>query len=363
MKPLLGIPERQLTQVRNLTPFAGFPCCKMGPGRVFFDTVVIKGTFDLVPGRLALSAAQAPVLAADEPFDPDAGSRSSLRRAGEVLAYKPGADVLVTGTAKAPGGVPAPAWDTSVTVTGKRGTILRHALQAVGPRAWQHRTVRGWALSDPEPAAEAPIRYELGYGGAYRDREGAWRMHEPNPSGTGFFDPGALDRDRSYPAPRWQSRAHPVTAMSAPVPLAGYGPVPRPWASRLRYAGTYDEAWERKAREDAGAGLPIDYPADFDSRFFQCAPPELAASEPLAGDEAIALAGLVAGDPRFEARLPGIAVKARLFTGSGPWVEQAVPLDTVHVDLDAAAVHLCWRLSLDHRLGVKAAVFFPEDRS
>ena len=42
----------------------------------------------------------------------------------------------------------------------------------------------------------------------------------------------------------------------------------------------------------------------------------------------------------------------------GALSERALPLDTVHVDLDAATMSLCWRLSLDAALDIQAAMIF-----
>jgi hypothetical protein len=39
---------------------------------------------------------------------------------------------------------------------------------------------------------------------------------------------------------------------------------------------------------------------------------------------------------------------------------KGLPLDTVHLDLDAATVSLCWRLTLDQALDIRAALFVTE---
>lgn len=363
-RPLLRVPRPRLEIVKNLTPFPHFQIQKMGPGRRFFDTVTVKGTFTLGPDGLAIAERQSPILCADRHLDPARASRSSIEFAGDVVLVKAGTDVLVTGTARSPGGKALTGWDVAVVVRGRAGTVLRHTLQVTGPRTWEHRALRGWTLSDPGPAVSVPIRYELAYGGAYVDPSSdpespRWIVHKPNPSGTGFFDEGALDRSRPHPGPQWQLHNHAVTAMNREVPLAGLGPVGRSWSSRYRYAGTYDRAWEDKTREDAAQGLVPDYPADFDVRFFQCAHPALWTAEPLAGDEHVGLSGLAggAGDTVFQ--LPCVRLPVRVLSGEGQWHDQGMPLDTVHIHLGApggALVHLCWRLTLDPERDLKAAV-------
>jgi hypothetical protein len=360
------IPEPRLQSVTNRTPFELFQCDKMGVGRRFFDTVVLKGTFALAPGELELAEEQQPIALADEPWDLANAERSSLKHAGEVLLTKPSTDVIVTGTARSPGGEPRKEWDCAVEVRRGGETKLAGRAHALGPRFWRHTSAKGWALTEPEPTLEVPIRYELAYGGAYvvppEEGEGApaeptWVVHRPNPSGTGFFDERALDTAREYPAPQWQTRAHPVTSPNREAPLAGFGPVARPWASRLHYAGTYDEAWIKQTREEVAQGLPSDYAADFDPRFFQCAHPDLIAPSYLEGDEEIVLTGLMPGDGPYALQLPAVRVFAALVDGKKEAHPlKRLPLDTVHLDLDAATVSLCWRLTLDQARDIHAAL-------
>jgi hypothetical protein len=362
------IPAPRLRSVENETPFALFQCDKMGVGRKFYDTVVLKGTFNLVQGSLTLGEEQADIALVDEPWDPTAAERSSLKHAGEALLLKPSTDVIVTGTARAPGGAARQDWDAAIEVRRGGETRLAYSAQALGPRRWRHTAAKGWVLTDPEPTLEVPIRYELAYGGAYQAppsqqaegqaaAEPAWVVYAPNPSGTGFFDERALDTAVEYLAPLWQPRAHPVTGFNREVPLTGFGPVARPWTSRLQYAGTYDEAWERATRDDVAQGLPSDYARDFDPRFFQCAHPSLITPSHLAGDEEIVLTGLMPGEAPFRLQLPGAQVVAALFDGKEGSHRDALPLDTVHVDLDAAKVSLCWRLTLDQGWDIRTAVF------
>jgi hypothetical protein len=359
----IGPPRLEI--VKNLTPFPHFQIQKMAPGRRFFDTVVVKGTFTLGHDGLALAGRQAPIVCADRYRDRANAARSSLEHAGEVVLAKPGTDVIVTGTARSPGGKALTEWDCSVVVRGRTGTVLRHSLQVTGPRSWVFRALRGWTLTDPGPAVGVPVRYELAYGGAYPDPRGdpaspRWIVHSANPSGTGFLDEAGLDRSRAHPGPQWQLHAHPVTAPNREAPLAGLGPVARTWSSRYRFAGTYDRAWSERAREDAARGLVPDYPADFDLRFFQCAHPALWTTEPLAGDEHVGLSGLLGGPGDAVTQLPGLRLPARLLSGEGQWHDLVLPLDTVHIDLDAALVHLSWRLTLGPERDIRAAVIACE---
>lgn len=360
-----SIPEPRLLVVTNRTPFPLFQCDKMGVGRRFYDTVVLKGTFVLAPGKLALAEEQVEIAFADEPWDPDDAEVSSLKIAGDVVLMKPSTDVIVTGTARAPGGEPLARWEASVEVRRGEETKIACRANVLGRHAWRHTAEKGWTLSEPEPTVEVPIRYDFAYGGAYpavRNPDDPlspkWIVHAQNPSGIGFFEEDALDTEYAYPAPQWQSPAHsPVTTMNREVPVSGFGPVARSWSSRLKYAGTYDDAWMRKAREDAAARLPADYPADFDPRFFQCAHPEMIAPSYLVGDEEVTLTGLLGGASPLTFQLPCLRVTASLVDGQGVGSIEDLPLDTVHIDVDKETVCLLFRMTLDQARDVRAALF------
>ena len=187
----------------------------------------------------------------------------------------------------------------------------------------------------------------------------ASRVHEARAlTLSTMLEEDALDTEYAYPAPQWQSPSgSPVTTMNREVPVSGFGPVARSWSSRLKYAGTYDDAWMRKAREDAAARLPADYAADFDPRFFQCAHPEMIAPSYLVGDEEVTLTGLLGGTSPLTFQLPCLRVTASLVDGQGAGSIEDLPLDTVHIDVDKGTVCLLFRLTLDQARDVRAALF------
>lgn len=363
-------PRPRLERCRNLTPFAWFKCDKMGPGRRYYDVVVLKGTYVLAPGRLALAPEPASIEVVDTYFEPEEPTRSSVQSAGDVIVTKPSTDVIVTGTARLPRGVIRREWTATVGVFAGSRRVLGSAFRVTGPRTFDYRRMR-WRLSDPEPTAEVPIRYERAYGGFYPDPEHAPRegeahrtiVYPANPSGCGHWDERVLDSARTYRAPQWLDLDAPEVALGAQLPLAGFGPLARWWDARRRFAGTYDQAWKDRARAEAPQGLFPDYPSDFDVRFFQCAHPNLVAPEPLRGDENISLSGLCPDGEHLNAQLPGVRVDVDLIDPRFGVSSHPLPLDTVHVDLDARRVSLTWRLTLLQDFDVQQAVFRMEELS
>lgn len=356
-------PEIRLKEVLHETPFEHFVCDKMGPGREYFDTLVVKGTFAIAQrARAEVAREQLPIALADELWNPDDAERSAVRQAGEVVLTKPTTDVMLSGHAYAPDGEATTDWWTEVGVRG-RDFELAQGAHVLGPNRWRFAGRHGWVLERPEAVTQVPIRYDLAFGGAYRtqrtheDAEEAgpeWVTWAQNPSGLGFLDEDGLDDECQYAAPQWLPDESCV-GRTRDVGLAGYGPVARPWPTRLKYAGTYDEEWLEKARKSIERGIPADYARDFDPRFFQCAHPGLIMPRHLVGNEVIRLVGLMPGAEAFEFQLPCLALSARLTDHAGKEEVRALPLDTVQIDTDSATVSLCWRLSISQRREVVRA--------
>jgi hypothetical protein len=120
------------------------------------------------------------------------------------------------------------------------------------------------------------------------------------PRRPALFDERTLDTALEYAAPQSEAVASPIGKPNEERPLAGFGPIARWWSSRLPFAGTYDDAWLEKHRDELARGLPSDYAADFDPRFFQCAHSALTTEEHLTGDEEVVLAGLAPGGEELD---------------------------------------------------------------
>jgi hypothetical protein len=312
--------------IHNRTPFTA-RCVPMDDrhGRELL-VVILKMAYDVSPsGRCRPLLGGAPVRLTDERVS--GAAESSLRYPGDLLDDKPGADVILAGTARPPADRAVTEMDVSLRVeTGRR--TLQKAVRVHGPRVWY----AGAGGVVPGPAARlapTPLRYELAYGGADASDPRRPLVERRNPAGTGV----AVDRRRlvGTPAPAIEDPARPLGS-SSPAP-AGFGPIAPEWSPRLERAGTYDEVWRRER-------APL-RPADFDPRHHCCSEPELWSEEPLAGDEAVEVLGAtLEGAWRF--RLPRHApvVVADL---RGERVEIRPGVDTLLIDADAGRVELVWR--------------------
>jgi len=346
--PRIVMPDPKLASVDNQTSFPHMAFFKMGPGRRFYDVLVVRGSFDLAEGRMLQSPKQSSPVLADVCWDSENAPHSSLKEAGDVLLYKPGTDVFVTGTARLLSGQRQERWLAGVMVMRQREAVLRQFLQLTGPRYWQYGFFKGWHLTAPEAADAVPLRYELAYGGARlkphkkADTAPEWETYKANPSGTGFFEERTMAEDVRYPGPQIEDPAHPIRRINKNYPLTGFGPVARFWQGRSQYAGTYDLPWIQQYRQSMSQGICPDYPPDFDARFFQCAHPSLVASSHLRGNEAIGLEGMLPDMATCVCELPALELTT-LFNASDTTRTRPMALDTVQVDLDARQVYLTWR--------------------
>lgn len=351
---LLPIPEPQLSQLENDTPYQSFAFDKMGKGRLFYDVVVCKATFALAPGELQEADEPEAIALADDYWDEENAEFSSLKVAGDVLLTKPGADVLVTGTARSLHGRPSTEWLAGLRLSQGQAILAEHSMMLHGPRAWQHRALLGWRLSSSQATDSVALRHELAYGGWHlaskpKADEPLQKVFTRNPAGCGYWDPEQLDKALQHPAPQIVVAELALPKMGGDYPLAAPGPVARFWSDRTQYGGTYDEAWLEQYQRS-----PIpDYPSDFDPRFFQCAHPNLIVPRPLRGDEHLALVGLLPEREVLRCTLPGIGIRAELIAADGRGGERALQLDTLHINLDKQTIALTWRLTLDQRASIE----------
>ncbi|MBK9218135.1 MAG: DUF2169 domain-containing protein [Uliginosibacterium sp.] len=250
---------------------------KMGQGRRFHDVVVVRGAFDLCEGRVTQSSEQARPILADQWWNSDNAPHSSLKEAGDILLYKPGADVFVTGVARAPAGQMQQRWFAGVALMRQRDVLLRHA-RADRPSLLAAQLLPG--------LAPLPTRSKRCGSAALRAR--LWRsapqIGQARRRKTRMGDlQGQPQRNRLLQRTNDGSRCTLSRAanrrfFAAPpqhqqeLPLTGFGPVARFWQARSQYAGTYDAKWREQFQRSHTQGLAPDFPPDFDMRFYQCAP-------------------------------------------------------------------------------------------
>ena len=207
------------------------------------------------PARRSSRDEQAPLVDADL-FTGEPGRSATLVECDYVLE-KPYCDVLLNGSAHAPGGRPAER-----IAVGLQVGAMRKSFAVWGNRQWRASGV-GYAPSAPEPFMRLPISYDNAFGGTdERMRDPAQvRSYLPNPVGRGWHHHVYPELVIGAPVSNTEEIRDPVRDPSGRYRPMAFGPIGRGWPSRIGYAGTYDQNWIDNV-------FPF-LPADFDSRYFQ----------------------------------------------------------------------------------------------
>lgn len=244
---------------------------------------------------------------------------------------KPRCDVVLLGSAHAPRGQQV----TRLPVGLQLGTLVKR-FEVVGHRHWV-RSVRGLVPSAAEPFAHLPIGYDHAFGGSQHADQAQRDTHTflANPVGRGFGK--QADRCVGQALPNSEEPGRPVTNPSGDYRPQAFGPIGRSWMPRLRYAGTYDRAWQEQR-------APL-WPDDFDARYFQCAPADQTMDYPQGGEEVMLLNLTPDGQRRF--RLPARPMPVHLVLHGGRDSTLAARLDTIVIEPDAGRFSLAWRAVVD----------------
>lgn len=266
-------------------------------------TVVVKATFDIVPGELELAASQA--FAEGERWVDDDVERA-LASPSDLVPFKRQGECFVLGACHPPGGRARRS-----QIAFQVGPVQKNVAVS-GDRTFEA------GLASPAEFTSMPLTWER----AFRDRTNPVGAELPN-----LEDPQALIQSRD-------DRPPPVCTT----------PIAPSWPQRARLAGTYDGAYLRTHYP----GLP----ADIDWGYFNSAPADQRIPEYWRGNEEIVLVNLLEGEPSLRTRLPGLRPRAFLTPAGSPdplaelW-ELPLRLDTIVIDGEAREVRCVWRAVLD----------------
>jgi hypothetical protein len=291
--------------------------------------VAVKGTFDILPdGTTKLADEQEQPLYGEE-YSGEPG-KSSILYDGDLTGPKRNTDVIVNGHAYAPGGNPV----TEIIVTMKVHKITKQ-LRVSGDRRWE-RGLLGLTMSSPGPFDKMPLVYERAFGGwdTKPEKVSDQRLEPRNTIGAGF----AIRAEHlvDQPLPNVEDPKHPISSWRDRPPPAGFGVVASYWMPRLKYAGTYDDKWQRER-------FPL-LPNDFDERFFQSAPEDQQVPGFLRGGEQVELTNL-SPEGFLKFQLP--RVYPGFVTRFGrDRVDHGARLHTVILEPDDPRVIMVWHTSL-----------------
>lgn len=258
--------------IRNQTPYKVANSWGRDKSGCHEWIVAVKGTFDIgLDGTTKI---------ADEQLDPliiaehvAASGASSLRYDSDLVGAKATTDIVLNGTAYAPGGRPSEEFQVGMFV----GPVSK-VLTVRGTRRWGDGVFGG--NSHAEPVSQVPIVYENAYGGydAGGSDPRAHALDPRNPVGRGVVAAGKNRRGLLMPHFEYP---HGRLEQAGP---AGFGAIDSFWSPRREHAGTYDDAWYRDR-------MPL-LPQDWDCQALQCAPVDQRPTRYLRGGELVTLRNL-----------------------------------------------------------------------
>ena len=320
-------------------------------------SVLAKRTYDVSAGSTIRPAAlQKPLLRVNENYEDSQPDWEVVRRENELAPFKNATDVVVLGSAFAPGAKPVEMVEASVLV-GDRGKRIR----VTGDRRCEYRSGRTPGFRDPVPFTEMPVRYDRAYGGRdVRSEPAAPFFYPRNPVGRGVVLRNVRELVDGLPLPNIEDPddfltperlllEDPARWVAQPLP-DGFGWFHPSWYPRCTFTGAYPAYLkiDTPVREEALGMIPNGQVAlalgrrlpGFDNRYFQGASRGLSLTG-IKGDETVELTNL-SPDGALTFRLPGDKPVITLDIGFG---EQALEpmLQTVLVRTPDCQVDLVWR--------------------
>jgi hypothetical protein len=301
---------------------------------------VVKGTFtipDHPDDKLVLAEEQVPLVTADQ-FTGEPGFSAPLYEI-DFAPRKPRCDVLLNGSAHAPGGKPV----ERVQVTMQVGTLSK-TFNVIGNRKYKAGALY-IAVSDPEPFVKMPISYNNAFGGVDRSHENPakHRWYPLNHAGVGFHADTSAKLLNDKPLPNTEEIGRTVTKPGGSYTPMAFGPVGRAWQPRPKWAGTYDQKW-------LDENFPF-LPPDFDERYYQAAPQDQQMDYPRGGEEVVLTNLTQRGRTVF--RLPRLDLPIVFFRRDDSIEHTAAIVDTLIFEPDQQRFLIVWR----SRLPLKRNIF------
>ena len=304
----------------NATKFPAAYTMGMEPSGRELLVVVVKATFTIPEdgGEPRTAKRQMPLVEADA-FEGEPGLSAPIVEC-DFVPRKPKCDVILNGSAHAPGGNPA----DQVPVLLQVGSFSK-SFNVVGNRAWVNDPF-GWKATRPVPFVRMPISYGKAFGG--RDvsdpDEKNHRWYGANHAGIGFHSNLYARIVEGKPLPNTEEIGKPVEKPDGKYRPMAFGPIGRAWDPRFRLAGTYDKNWLDNV-------CPF-LPADFKDEYYQCSPADQQIPPPKGGEEVVLVNLTPRGRTTF--KLPAFAPEITFFPKAGASEQTRSTLDTVVFEPD-----------------------------
>jgi len=273
-------------------------------------TIIVKATFDLVPGEAKLSSSQELLALTDSFWDGDA--TRSLASASDLVPTKALADVVLTGHAYPPPGKPARRLVARLAFEDIDKSIEVDTDRSVGPDGTIYQGNR-WT--------RMPLVYERAAGGP-----GTW-----NPVGV---HKGSRDAYGRTPLPNLVPVGYHDDPANFPEAV-GFGPIAANWPSRAERLTFHPTPTSAHL-----AQKPL--PDGFDKGWFNVAPIDQQLAE-LPVDGHLLLENLSPAHSVLTVSFPGVRPRVVAERRGGASEGLKMRADTMTIDTDRALVTMVWR--------------------
>lgn len=303
--------------------------------------VVAKGTWELEESRLKPSEEPLGIAYVDEFEDPEDPTRSPVIFEADTAFEKTGTDIVLLGTAYAPGHKEVPSFTAKLQVGGFERTLLIQ-----GPRRAAFQGTESHPkpplFSPPTPISQLEVSFKYAYGGVtqYALPDGSDPVDIPcptNPLGLGYVVQAIPELIDGLALPQIEFPDRPLRPEElvqdlgngelVPVP-AGLGFYGKSWVPRVDLLGVmpYEVESVKKVMAEHGRlseseempGPVVGFePPVMQPDFFNAAAPYNVVKPYLKGNETVVLQNLHKnGDLSFY--LPGVIPQVKLNSGNGP---------------------------------------------
>ncbi len=294
--------------------------------------VVVKGTFTIPDNGQELKLAdEQTLLVMTDQFTGEPGFSAPLYEI-DYAPRKPKCDILLNGSAYAPGGKPT----KRVTVSLRVGDWSK-SFDVVGNRFWKAGMLHT-SNTAPEPFTTMPISYNNAFGGIDKGKDES----EPdqyfleNHVGVGYHTRTASIDWNGKPLPNTEESGRVVTSPNNKYRPMALGPIGRAWQQRIQYGGTYDQNWLDNV-------FPF-LPADFKEEYYQAGPSDQWVEYPQGGEE-VELTHLTPGGS-VAFKLPKMRVPVEFFRKNGEQVSMIGNNDTLLFEPDKERFTMSSRCTL-----------------
>jgi len=320
--------------IQNATPYqAGWTMGFERDGREML-IVMVKATFQ-IPGNPGEEPPLAPEQVDLTEADISSGEPgfSAIVYESDYAHRKPFCDVLLNGSAYAPGGREVREIGVGLRVGG-----MEKVFKVIGDRHWEVGLLTG--VSPPKPFGVMPVSYDCAFGGFDDSDPDLLRVYNQNPAGRGYSH--HMKKLDGRPLPNTEKIGQIVENPNGNYQPMAFGPIGRAWEPRCKFAGTYTREWVQTR-------APF-WPDDFDYRHFQAAPPDQQIPYLQGGEEVVLINLSPRGETRF--RLPVIPMPVVFIPYQGKDHNVNAVIDTLLLEPDLNRFSIAWRASMAMRRSV-----------